>query len=100
MTRIWREATFFSSILHFQFIIVHFVSVPACSSPEPLYDIVIFIGPTRPFPDPFPFLYAVEKELRQKEAGPQLQAAMRAWQSRPALERLRWAIELVRQPEQ
>src|SRR5208282_5864763 len=41
-------------------------------------------------------LYAVEKELRQKKAGPQLRAAMRAWQSRPVLQRLRQAMELVR----
>ena len=41
-------------------------------------------------------LYAVEKELRQKKAGPQLCAAVRAWQSRPVLERLRRAMELVR----
>jgi transposase len=36
------------------------------------------------------------KELRQKKAGPQLRAAMRAWQSRPVLQRLRRAMELVR----
>jgi hypothetical protein len=41
-------------------------------------------------------LYAVEKELRQKKAGPQLRTAMRAWQSRPVLQRLRRAMELVR----
>jgi transposase len=41
-------------------------------------------------------LYAVEKELRQKKAGPQLRAAMRVWQSRPVLARLRRAMELVR----
>jgi transposase len=41
-------------------------------------------------------LYAVEKELRQKKAGPQLRAAMRVWQSRPVLQRLRRAMELVR----
>jgi transposase len=41
-------------------------------------------------------LYAVEKELRQKKAGPQLRAAVRAWQSRPVLDRLRRAMELVR----
>jgi transposase len=41
-------------------------------------------------------LYAVEKELREKKAGPQLRAAIRAWQSRPILERLRRAMELVR----
>jgi hypothetical protein len=38
----------------------------------------------------------VEKELRQKMAGPRLRAAMRAWQSLPVLERLRRAMELVR----
>jgi transposase len=41
-------------------------------------------------------LYAVEKELREKKAGPQLRAAMRTWQSRPVLARLRQAMELVR----
>ena len=41
-------------------------------------------------------LYAVEKELRQKKAGPQLRAAMRVWKSRPVLQRLRLAMELVR----
>jgi len=41
-------------------------------------------------------LYAVEKELRQKKAGPQLRAAMRSWQSRPVLQRLRRAMELIR----
>jgi hypothetical protein len=41
-------------------------------------------------------LYAVEKELRQKKAGPQLRAAIRSWQSRPVLDRLRRAMELVR----
>ena len=41
-------------------------------------------------------LYAVEKQLRQQQAGPQLRAAMRAWQSRPILERLRRALEVVR----
>ena len=41
-------------------------------------------------------LYAVEKELREKKAGPQLRAAMRVWQSRPVLARLRRAMELVR----
>ena len=40
-------------------------------------------------------LYAVEKELRQKKAGPQLRTAMRVWQSRPVLARLRRAMELV-----
>ncbi|HEY3861028.1 MAG TPA: IS66 family transposase [Verrucomicrobiae bacterium] len=42
-------------------------------------------------------LYAVEKELREKKTGPQLRAAMRVWQSRPVLARLRRAMELVRQ---
>ena len=41
-------------------------------------------------------LYAVEKELRRKKAGPRLRGAVRAWQSRPVLERLRRAMELVR----
>jgi transposase len=41
-------------------------------------------------------LYAVEKELREKKAGPQLRAAMRVWQSGPILARLRRAMELVR----
>ena len=41
-------------------------------------------------------LYAVEKQLREQHAGPQLRAAMRAWQSRPILERLRRALEIVR----
>ena len=41
-------------------------------------------------------LYGVEKELRQKKAGPRLRAAVRAWQSRPVLERLYRAMELVR----
>lgn len=41
-------------------------------------------------------LYAVEKQLRQKKAGPQLRAAIRTWQSRPILQRLRRALELVR----
>jgi transposase len=41
-------------------------------------------------------LYAVEKVLREKNAGPRLRAAMRNWQSRPVLERLRRAMELVR----
>jgi transposase len=41
-------------------------------------------------------LYAVEKKLRQERAGPRLRAAVRAWQSRPVLERLRRALELVR----
>jgi transposase len=41
-------------------------------------------------------LYAVEKQLREQNAGPQLRAAIRAWQSRPILERLRRALEIVR----
>jgi transposase len=41
-------------------------------------------------------LYGVEKLLREKKAGPRLRAAMRNWQSRPVLERLRRAMELVR----
>ena len=41
-------------------------------------------------------MYAVEKELRQKKAGPRLRAVVRAWQSRPILERLRRAMELIR----
>lgn len=41
-------------------------------------------------------LYAVEKQLREQQAGPQLRAAVRAWQSRPILERLRRALEVVR----
>jgi len=41
-------------------------------------------------------LYWVEKELRRKKAGPRLRAAVRAWQSRPVLQRLHRAMELVR----
>lgn len=44
-------------------------------------------------------LYAVEKQLRESRpggAGPQLRAAVRAWQSRPILARLRRALEVVR----
>jgi transposase len=41
-------------------------------------------------------LYAVEKQLREQKAGPKLRAAVRAWQSRPILERLRRALEIVR----
>jgi transposase len=41
-------------------------------------------------------LYAVEKELRQTKAGPQLRAAVHSWQSRPVLQRFRRAMELVR----
>jgi len=38
----------------------------------------------------------VEKKLREQKAGPQLRAALRGWQSRPVLARLRRAMELVR----
>jgi transposase len=41
-------------------------------------------------------LYAVEKHLREANAGPQLRAAVRAWQSRPILHRLRRALAGVR----
>jgi hypothetical protein len=41
-------------------------------------------------------LYAIEKHLREKNAGPQLRAAVRTWQSRPILARLRRAMEIVR----
>ena len=41
-------------------------------------------------------LYAVEKELREKNAGPQLRAAIRAGQNRPILARLRRAMQMVR----
>ncbi len=44
-------------------------------------------------------LYAVEKHLRDSwrgGTGPQLRAAVRAWQSRPILQRLRRAMERVR----
>jgi transposase len=41
-------------------------------------------------------LYAVESRLRETKGGPQLRAAVRAWQSRPILARLRRALELVR----
>jgi transposase len=41
-------------------------------------------------------LYAVEKHLREQNAGPQLRAALREWQSRPILARLRRALEVVR----
>jgi transposase len=41
-------------------------------------------------------LYGVEKHLRQQKAGPELRAAVRAWQSRPILIRLRRALEVVR----
>jgi hypothetical protein len=40
--------------------------------------------------------YAVEKKLREQKTGPQLRTAMRVWQSRPVLARLRQAMELVR----
>jgi len=42
-------------------------------------------------------LYAVEKKLRRQKAGPTLRQAVRAWQSRPVLERLQRAMQLVRQ---
>jgi len=41
-------------------------------------------------------LYAVEGKLRQQKAGPRLRAAVRTWQSRPVLGRLRRAMEVVR----
>jgi transposase len=41
-------------------------------------------------------LYAVEKILREQKAGAHLRAAVRAWQSRPVLTRLRQAMERVR----
>ena len=41
-------------------------------------------------------LYGVEKVLREGRAGPELRAAMRAWQSRPVLARLRRALETIR----
>lgn len=41
-------------------------------------------------------LYAVEKALRERRAGPALRAALRAWQSRPVLVRLRRALEIIR----
>lgn len=41
-------------------------------------------------------LYAVEKALREHRAGPDLRAAVRAWQSRPVLRRLRRALEIIR----
>lgn len=41
-------------------------------------------------------LYAVEKHLREHKAGPHLRAAVRVWQSRPILARLRRALEVVR----
>lgn len=42
-------------------------------------------------------MYWVEKELRQKRAGPKLRQAVRAWQTKPILERLHKAMKLVRQ---
>jgi len=41
-------------------------------------------------------LYAVEKKLREQNAGPALRQAMRAWQSQPVLARLHRAMELIR----
>jgi len=41
-------------------------------------------------------LYLVEKQLRQERAGPKLRAAVRAWQSRPILERLQKAMLQMR----
>jgi transposase len=41
-------------------------------------------------------LYAVEKKLREQEAGPAIRQAMRAWQSQPVLNRLHRAMELIR----
>ncbi len=41
-------------------------------------------------------LYAVEKQLRRQMAGPALRQAVRTWQSRPVLARIRRAMELVR----
>jgi transposase len=41
-------------------------------------------------------LYAVEQRLREQAAGPQLRAAVRGWQSRPVLARLRRALEVIR----
>ena len=46
-------------------------------------------------------LYRIEKELREKRAGPRLRAAVRAHQSRPIQERLWWALvrlKTVRRP--
>ena len=42
-------------------------------------------------------MYLVEKALRQKRAGPKLRQAVRAWQTKPILERLQNAMKLVRQ---
>jgi len=41
-------------------------------------------------------LYVVEKRLRKTKAGPRLRAAIRGWQTRPVLDRLRRAMDLVR----
>jgi hypothetical protein len=41
-------------------------------------------------------LYAVEKQLRGRKAGPALRQAMRVWQSQPVLDRLYRAMELIR----
>ena len=41
-------------------------------------------------------LYAVEKTLREHQAGPNDRAAVRVWQSRPVLARLRRAMEVIR----
>jgi transposase len=41
-------------------------------------------------------MYRVEKELRQKQAGPRLRQAVRAWQTQPILARLHKAMKLVR----
>jgi transposase len=41
-------------------------------------------------------LYAVEQALREHRAGPDLRAAVRAWQSQPVLLRLRRALEIIR----
>jgi hypothetical protein len=41
-------------------------------------------------------LYAVEKRLREQDAGPKLRRAVRQWQSAPVLKRLRTGMELVR----
>ena len=41
-------------------------------------------------------LYAVEKKLREQNAGPALRQAMRVWQSQPVLARLHLAMELIR----
>ena len=41
-------------------------------------------------------LYAVEKKLREQQAGPALREAMRVWQSQPILTRLHRVMELTR----